>query len=111
MKSPHIKELFDLSGKVALVTGGARNLGYDMALALAEAGAEVAIASRTLDNARESAARIAKDTGKRVMAFQCDVRDESNVGSMVDAVLKEFARIDILVNNAGCHQHAGYRTD
>ena len=47
MKSPHIKELFDLSGKVALVTGGARNLGYDMALALAEAGAEVAITSRT----------------------------------------------------------------
>ena len=99
MNSPHITELFDLSDKAALVTGGARNLGYDMALA--EAGAEMAITSRTLDNARESAARIAQHTGKRVMGFQCDVRDESNVGSMVDAVLKEFVRIDILVNNAG----------
>jgi gluconate 5-dehydrogenase len=101
MNSPHIKELFDLSGKVALVTGGARNLGYDMAQALAEAGAEVAITSRTLDSARESAERLTKDTGKRVMGFECDVRDESNVESMADAVLKEFVRIDILVNNAG----------
>ena len=101
MKSPHIRELFDLSGKVALVTGGARNLGYDMALALAEAGAAVAITSRTLDNALQSAERIAKETGKRAAGFQCDVRDESNVASMVDAVLKEFAHIDILVNNAG----------
>lgn len=101
MKSPHIKELFDLSGKVALVTGGARNLGCDMALALAEAGADVAITSRTLDNARGTAERIARETSKRVKGFQCDVRDEANVDSMVDAVLLEFAHINILVNNAG----------
>lgn len=101
MKSPTIQELFDLSSQVALITGGARNLGYDMALALAEAGADVAITSRTLEDAVRSAECIARATGKRTGGFQCDVRDEHNVNSMVDGVLKEFGRIDILVNNAG----------
>jgi gluconate 5-dehydrogenase len=101
VKSPHIRELFDLNGKVALVTGGARNLGFDMALALAEAGADVAITSRTLANAVKSAERIGQETGRRVTGFECDVRNEAHVGAMVDEVLKEFARIDILVNNAG----------
>ena len=62
MNEPTVRELFDLSGKVALVTGGARNLGYDMALALAEAGAAVAITSRQIENAAASAKR-AKSCG------------------------------------------------
>jgi gluconate 5-dehydrogenase len=96
-----IQELFDLTGNVALITGGARNLGFDMATALAEAGADVALTSRTLESARESASRIAAATGRRAAGFACDVRFEAQVETMVQAVLVEFGRIDILVNNAG----------
>jgi NAD(P)-dependent dehydrogenase (short-subunit alcohol dehydrogenase family) len=96
-----VQELFDLTGKVALITGGARNLGFDMAIALAEAGADVALTSRTLESARESASRIAVATSRRAAGFACDVRFEASVEAMVQAVLAEFGRIDILVNNAG----------
>ena len=61
----NVMDLFNLSGKVALVTGGARNLGYDIALALAEAGADVAITSRKLADARKSAGNIAQATGRK----------------------------------------------
>jgi NAD(P)-dependent dehydrogenase (short-subunit alcohol dehydrogenase family) len=101
MPSPTIQQLFDLQGKVALVTGGARNLGYDMALALAEAGADVAVTSRQAENAAKSAAQIAQATGRRVVGFACDIRFEEQVAALVDAVLAAFGRIDILVNNAG----------
>jgi NAD(P)-dependent dehydrogenase (short-subunit alcohol dehydrogenase family) len=96
-----LRELFDLTGKVAVVTGGARNLGFDMALALAEAGAAVAITSRTAENAAASAKKIADKTGRKAMGFACDVRQETDVAQMVDRVLQEFSAIDILVNNAG----------
>ncbi len=95
------RELFDLSGKVAVITGGARNLGFDMALALAEAGAEVALTSRSSDSALAAAKKITVQTGKKARGFACDVRSEADVVWMVDAVLKEFPTIDILVNNAG----------
>ena len=101
MGSPTIQELYDLTGKVALVTGGARNLGFDMATALAEAGADVAIISRSLESAQASARRISEDTGRAAAGFACDVRFEDQVEATVDAVLAEFGRIDILVNNAG----------
>ena len=74
MASPKIQELFALTQKVALVTGGARNLGFDMATALAEAGADIAITSRTLEAAQQAAERIAQDTGRKVVGFSCDVR-------------------------------------
>lgn len=101
MAHPTIQELYDLTGEVALVTGGARNLGYDMALALAEAGADVAITSRVVEDANTSARRIADDAGRKVVGFACDVRLEDQVAAMVEAVLAEFGKIDILVNNAG----------
>lgn len=101
MASPTIHELFDLTGRVALVTGGARNLGFDMATALAEAGADIAITSRNLDDARAAAQRIAADTARKVVGYACDVRFEDQVAQMVDAVLAGFGAIDILVNNAG----------
>ena len=97
----HIWELFKLDGKVGFVTGGARNLGYDMALALAEAGADVAITSRTLANAEASAEKISSATGRKVMPVQLDVAVEAQVESVVDQILAEFGQIDILVNNAG----------
>ncbi len=101
MAHPTVHELFDLSGRVALITGGARNLGYDMATALAEAGCDVAVTSRTMDSAHDAARRIAADTGRRALGFACDVRHEDQVATLVEAVLAAFGRIDILVNNAG----------
>jgi len=94
-------DLFKLDGKVAIVTGGARNLGYDMALALAEAGADVVITSRSLESANKSAATIAAITGRRAWAVPLEITDVAQVEAMVDQVLNEFERIDILVNNAG----------
>jgi NAD(P)-dependent dehydrogenase (short-subunit alcohol dehydrogenase family) len=101
MSPPTVQELFCLRDKAALITGGARNLGYDMAFALAEAGADVAITSRTLEAAARSAACIAGCTGRRAIGFRCDVRDEKDVSVLVEEVMKHFGKIDILVNNAG----------
>ena len=101
MNGPTIQELYDLRGKVALVTGGTRNLGHDMALALAEAGADVAITSRDQASATAAAQRLAAQTRKKIAGYACDVSKESEVTSLVDRVLGDFRRIDILVNNAG----------
>jgi len=101
MAEPTIQQLFDLTGKVALVTGGARNLGRDMASALAEAGASIALTSRSLEDAQKAAAEIAAETSRHVCGFACDVRYEDQVIALVDAVLAEFGKVDILVNNAG----------
>jgi 3-oxoacyl-[acyl-carrier protein] reductase len=100
MAEPKVHQLFDLSGKIALVTGGARNLGRDMACALAEAGADVAITGRSLEAARKTATEITEETSRRIAGFGCDVRYEDQVIALVDAVLLQFGRIDILVNNA-----------
>lgn len=96
-----VMEMFRLDGKAAFVTGGARNLGHDMALALAEAGADVAVTSRDLASAQQAAERIADATGRRALGVRLDVRDEDQVEAAVDEVLAAFGRIDILVNNAG----------
>lgn len=96
-----IQELFDLTDQVAIVTGGARNLGFDMALALAEAGSRVAVTSRSLGDAQTAAQKINEATGRETAGFACDVRDEENVSAMVNEVLARFKRLDILVNNAG----------
>lgn len=101
MEFPTVQELFDLTGRVALVTGGARNLGFDTALALAEAGADVAITSRNLEHARASAIRITQQTGRRAPPLRLDVTQEDQVEAAADACLAEYGRIDILVNNAG----------
>ncbi|NPV54464.1 MAG: SDR family oxidoreductase [Firmicutes bacterium] len=97
----NVMQMLRLNNQVALVTGGARNLGFDMALALAEAGADVAITSRSLDRAAESSRKIAELTGRKVVPYQLDVRYEDQVIRVVDQVLADFGRIDILVNNAG----------
>ena len=101
MTQAKIQDLFNLQGKVALVTGGARNLGFDMANALAEAGAEIAVTNRTLNSAQEAAKAIAEATGRRALGFACDVRFEDQVETMISDVLKAFGKIDVLVNNAG----------
>lgn len=96
-----VMDLFRLDGKAGIVTGGARGLGFDMASALAEAGADVVITSRELSAAAQSAGQIAERTGRRIEAVQLDVRIESQVEQMMKLVLDKFGKIDILINNAG----------
>ena len=101
MTEPTIQELFDLTGKVAFVTGGGTGLGRQAATALCEAGANVAIASRRLEVCQKTAEEISGQTGREVLALQLDVSDEAQVNEAVKAVLDRFGTIDILINNSG----------
>jgi NAD(P)-dependent dehydrogenase (short-subunit alcohol dehydrogenase family) len=91
---------FSLKGKTALITGGSRGLGHAMALAFAEAGANVAVASRKLA-ACESTAREIEARGARAFAYGCHVGHWDELAPMADAVESELGPIDVLVNNAG----------
>ena len=93
-------ELFDLSGKVALVTGGSRGLGRSIVLGLTAAGADVVIASRKRDGCAEVAAEVTA-LGREALAVACHVGRWSEVDSLVDAAYERFGHVDILVNNAG----------
>ncbi len=95
-----VKQMFDLTGKVAVVTGGGRGLGRFIAQGLAEAGANVVIASRKVANCEKAAEEISR-LGVRAVAVKCDTAVEGDIASLVDVTLKEFGTIDILVNNAG----------
>jgi NAD(P)-dependent dehydrogenase (short-subunit alcohol dehydrogenase family) len=97
----HVNDLFNIKGKVALVTGGSVGLGAQMATGLAEAGANVALSARKVERCEATAEKIRKECGVKSMALRCNVGEEAEVEKMVDAVLTEFGRIDILVNNAG----------
>ena len=101
MSHTHVLESFRLDGRIALVTGGARGLGRTMALALAEAGADVALAGRTLSSLEETAREIADATGRRVKAFSADVTKADDVERLAKEVPEALGPIDILVNNAG----------
>jgi NAD(P)-dependent dehydrogenase (short-subunit alcohol dehydrogenase family) len=92
--------LFDLSGKVALITGGSRGLGLQMVRAFAQAGADVVIASRKLQ-ACEAAAAEVRAMGRRALAHAMHAAKWDQIDAMVDAAYAQFGRIDILVNNAG----------
>lgn len=95
------KNLFDLSGRVALVTGASSGLGVQIAKALANQGADLAIVARRLEKLEAVKAEIEKDYGVKVYAHHCDVSNVEEIKSTVDDVLKEYGKIDILVNNAG----------
>ena len=95
-----VKQLFDLSGRVAVVTGGATGLGLQMATALAEAGSNIVICSRKLENCEQAAQQIEK-LGVKALALACDVTKADQVEAMKDATLKKFGCVDVLVNNAG----------
>jgi NAD(P)-dependent dehydrogenase (short-subunit alcohol dehydrogenase family) len=92
---------FDLTGKVALVTGGSRGLGREMVLAFAQAGADVIIASRKLDACEALAAEVEASTGQKALAYACHVGHWDELDSLVDAAYAQFGRVDVLVNNAG----------
>jgi NAD(P)-dependent dehydrogenase (short-subunit alcohol dehydrogenase family) len=94
-------ELFDLSGKVAVVTGSTKGIGRAMAEGLARAGASVVVSSRKQDLCDDVAREIAELTGAEVFPKACHVGDWDAVPAFVDAVVERFGRIDALVNNAG----------
>lgn len=91
---------FDLSGKLAIITGGGSGIGRGIARALAKAGADIALCGRRLSVCETACAEI-RQTGVAAEAFRCDVSQPSEVEAMVAAVIERFGRIDILVNNAG----------
>ncbi|MEM9134529.1 MAG: glucose 1-dehydrogenase [Actinomycetota bacterium] len=93
--------LFDLEGKVAVVTGGSRGLGRAMAEALAHHGADVVVTSRKEDACVELAARLAADTGRRTLGVACHVGHWDACDALYERVYDEFGRCDVLINNAG----------
>ncbi|MBU0726589.1 MAG: SDR family oxidoreductase [Alphaproteobacteria bacterium] len=98
------KTLFDLTGKIAVVTGGGRGIGRGIAETLAQHGATVMLASRNEDTLKATAEAIAKAGGKAGW-HACDVTDEEDVAALRDATLEAYGQIDILVNNAGIDPH------
>lgn len=96
------RSLFELTGKIALVTGGSRGLGRGFANALARAGADVAVSSRTL-GALEDTVKEIEATGRSAFGVGLDVGSEASIREAVAKVEAHFGRIDILVNNAGCN--------
>ena len=94
-------DLFDLTGKVAVVTGGSRGLGREMVLGFAKAGADVVIASRKAEACEAVAAEVMATTGVRALPYPCHVGKWDDVGQLADAAYAEFGKVDILVNNAG----------
>jgi len=101
MAHKNVMDTFRLGGKIALITGGGRGLGKAMATALAEAGADVALAGRTRAGCEEAAAEIAAATGRRAHAFAADVTRSDDVTRLAAEVAESLGPIDILVNNAG----------
>src|SRR5947209_9976915 len=96
----HIKELFDLSGRVAIVTGGSRGIGKEMAEGLAEAGAKLMLCARRADWLDRT---VEEFTGRGfdVISALCDVSKPESVQAVIEQTYRKFGRIDILVNNAG----------
>jgi NAD(P)-dependent dehydrogenase (short-subunit alcohol dehydrogenase family) len=97
MRPMSVKKLLDLSEKVALVTGGSRGLGLQIAEALGEMGARIAISARKQDELDKAASHLGPGTA----AFVCDIGRREAIAPFADEVLKKFGRVDILVNNAG----------
>ena len=97
----HLPAAFDLSGRVALVTGGSRGLGRAIVRGLAEAGADVVIASRNRDNCAAYAREIQESTGRRALPYGVHVGHWDELDGLVETVYRTFGRLDVLVNNAG----------
>jgi NAD(P)-dependent dehydrogenase (short-subunit alcohol dehydrogenase family) len=94
-------KVFDLTGKVALVTGGSQGLGKAMARGLAEAGADIVISSRSEEKLKSALAEILAGTGRKGAYFVADMNDRGQVQKLATQAVEKFGRIDILVNNAG----------
>lgn len=101
---------FDLTGQVALVTGGAQGLGASIARALADHGATIALLDLQAEAVAATAEQLAHDTGREAVGLACDTREKDQVEACVKSIVERFGRIDILVNNAGIHRR-GTPTD
>ena len=97
-----MSDLFDLSGRVAIVTGTSRGLGQYLARALAKAGADLVLTSRKRESLTDFEAEI-KALGRRTLSLELDVRDQQSIERMAHAAQEAFGEVDILVNNAGCN--------
>jgi 7-alpha-hydroxysteroid dehydrogenase len=95
-----ILDRFRLTDKAAIVTGGGRGIGAAIALAFADAGADVVIASRTKEQLDEVAAGVA-ERGRRATVVACDLNDTANLPGLVDRAMDDFGRVDVVVNNVG----------
>ena len=96
----NIKQLFDLSGRVAIITGGSVGLGRQMAEGFAEMGANLVLCARKKERCLQAAEELQK-LGVEVLPLGCDVKDPASIQAVTDATVQRFGRIDILVNNAG----------
>ena len=96
----NVRQLFDLTDNIALVTGGGTGLGKQMTLALAEAGADVVIAARRVELCENTAQEV-RQLGRRALALQMDVTQPEQVETAVTRIVEEFGKLDILLNNAG----------
>jgi NAD(P)-dependent dehydrogenase (short-subunit alcohol dehydrogenase family) len=94
------RQLFDLTGRVAIITGGSIGLGRQMAEGLAEMGANLALCARKKERCEEAADQLA-GLGVKTLALGCDVKDPAAIREVVASTLQNFGRIDILINNAG----------
>lgn len=101
------RSLFDLTDRVAIISGGGTGIGRAIAEGLAEAGAHIVICARRLQKCEEACHEIQEKTGVKTLARRCDVSRKDEIETLVNDVVNEFGRIDILVNNAGatgnCH--------
>ena len=97
----HISDLFNLEGKVALVTGGGKGLGYFSAEGLAESGADVAICGRDIHGKLNNAVEKLRKIGRDCISIKCDVTSEDDVKQMATKMKEHYGKCDILVNNAG----------
>jgi NAD(P)-dependent dehydrogenase (short-subunit alcohol dehydrogenase family) len=98
---PTPADRFDLTGRVALVTGGSRGLGRSMVRAFAAAGADVIVVSRKLDACQAVADDVVAATGRRALALACNVGRWDELDGLVEGAYQAFGRVDVLVNNAG----------
>lgn len=101
----NVKKLFDLSGRVAIVTGGSVGLGRQMAEGLAEMGANLVLCARKKERCEQAAEEL-KQLGVKTLALGCDVKNPDQIRDVVDGTISRFGRIDILINNAGTSRGA-----
>jgi 3-oxoacyl-[acyl-carrier protein] reductase len=102
--------LYDLTGRVAIVTGGGTGIGAATALLLAQRGADLVLAGRRVEPLNKTAAEIGEATGRRCIALPADVTDPAQAAKLVEDTVAHFGRLDILINNAGRGRHAPLRT-
>lgn len=103
--------LFNLNGRVAFVTGGCQNFGWEIATGLAEAGADLIVTSRQAGKARDAAERLASAHGVQALGLPLDLLDEASIRKAFADAVARFGRLDILINNAGGHSTATGRLE